>query len=106
MSSRPQPRAHAPDEKLPRLFPDAAREVNLITAWLWRPIRQGLETLLRFGVRPSAETILQIDVDQFPGIDALRHEQVEPRTNGPVFPEARARKPNGTIARQPSNDKI
>ena len=106
MSSRPQPRAHAPDEKLPHFFPDAAREVNLITAWLLRPIGQGLEMLLRFGVRPSAETILQIDVDQFPGIDALRHEQVEPRTNGPVFPEAQARETTRTVTRQPSNDKI
>lgn len=106
MSSRPQPHGHAPDEKLPHFFPDAAQEVNLITAWLLRPIKQGLETLLRFGVRPSPETILQIDVNQFPGIGALRHEQVEPSTNGPVFPEAQVRKPTGTIVRQPSNDKI
>ncbi|MEA1014711.1 hypothetical protein [Sphingosinicella sp. LY1275] len=86
--------------------------MRFVTAWLWRPIKQGLETLLRFGVRPSAETILQIDVDQFPGIGALGREQVASSKTrmGSVFPEGETCAPRRTstdaIKRQPSNDSI
>ncbi len=68
MASRRHPIGNRARPHRPHPFRKAAEEeIGLITGWLRGPIKESVEWLLRFGVRPSAETILHIEgTGQFP----------------------------------------
>lgn len=54
-----------------------AREARMIGLWLWTPIAVGLQSMLRFVLRPGGN--LGTGPGQFPGIDTLgeAHEALE-----------------------------
>ena len=75
MSSRP----HASPPHASSMKKEAWR----VTGWFLDPLRQQVEWLLRFAVRPPAETILFIDAGerQFPPVSTLGLNDPEPPAN-------------------------
>ncbi len=86
MASRRHPIGNRTRPHRPHPFRKAAEdEIGLIAGWLRGPIKESVEWLLRFGVRPSAETILHIEgTGQFPV--GQRLDQAKPDVLGSRTP--------------------
>jgi hypothetical protein len=52
---------------------DLETEARMIVAWLWAPLKMGLESMLRFGLRSSVTTmIVDRSAGHSPGLISLR----------------------------------
>lgn len=102
--------AERPERRREHRFQQAATdEIAMVSAWLWAPVRQRLEWLLRFGARPSAVTILEIEGGErrLPRIGTMNNPASSQHTTilGLPFPgdEAPGRPPADSVAGAPTH---
>ena len=57
---------------LAKLGRDFETEARMIIAWLWAPLKTGLECMLRVGLRSSTPAMIAERFPGFPGITPLR----------------------------------